>query len=162
MAQRRELPRTVADVRPNHIEYPDDQNAKLNYKRIQIRRNIPVDKIQHVRSMAQMILHIDVILVDFGDRNRSGRFRYDRIDPHGQRCANRVHQEHSGHAAILVDNHVHILENEEEHEYRVYRENDVHRQGGVRCAQRQVLVGEEDHLVGDLQDGVDEETQSEP
>lgn len=161
MPHRRVLARTVADVRPHHVEDAHDQDAELNDERIQVRRDVAVDVVQHVRPGA-LVLDVRVLLDVARDANGIGRLRDNRVDPHGHRGAQRVHQHHARQAAVLVDDDVHVLEDEEEHEQRVGGEQDVHGQRDVGGAELLLAAGEEDDLVGDLQDGVDEQAECEP
>lgn len=118
------LARTVADVRPHHVENADNQNAILDDERIEIRRYVAMDEVEHVGPQAN-VLHVLVLLDVQGDFDGVDRFGDNRVDPHGQRCAQRMHQHDARQAAVLVDDHVHVFEYEEQHEERVKGKKDV-------------------------------------
>lgn len=68
-----------------------------------------------------------------------------------------MHQEEAGHPPALVYNHIGVLEDEEQHEDRIDGEEDLEdeRQDGGAFPEMGFVVGEENHLIGDGQHGVD-------
>jgi hypothetical protein len=80
--------------------------------------------------------------------------------PECQGRANRVHDEHPRHTAIRIDDDIAVLEDEEQHDNRPDREQDV--DGQLQDVAALGLLREVDDLVGERQHRVDEQAEAEP
>ena len=69
-----------------------------------------------------------------GQGNGFSGFANNCKNPEGQCSADGMHQHQPGQTPVLVDDDVHVLEDEKQDKQRVNREENVHKEGDVRGA----------------------------